>query len=87
MKWPKNTAHTEQLFYNIAGFPNEIGAIVCTHFALKHVADDVDVNKKTIGSENYYHTINTVNSRLLVDVSFLPDITPRSSLNALINCS
>ena len=87
MKRPKNTAHTKQSFYNKAGFPNEIGAIVCMHFALKNVADGVDVNKKTIGFENYYHTISTVNSRLLVNVLFLPDITTRSCLNALINYS
>ena len=39
---PENTAHTKQLFYDIAGFPNVIGAIDCTHVALTNVADDVE---------------------------------------------
>ena len=41
---PENTAHIKQLFYDIAGFPNVIGAIHCTHVALKNVVDDVEQN-------------------------------------------
>ena len=39
---PENTAHTKQLFYDIAGFSNVIGAIHYTHVALKNEAGDVE---------------------------------------------
>ena len=36
---PENTAYTTQLFYDIAGYPNVIGAIDCTHVALTNASN------------------------------------------------
>ena len=36
---PENTAYTTQLFYDIAGYPNVIGATDCTHVALTNASN------------------------------------------------
>ena len=46
---PENTATTKHRFYEMAGFPNVIGAIDCTHVGITNLpaaTEHVYVNRK-----------------------------------------
>ena len=49
MKFPNNTVQTKRAFAEVAGFPNIIGAVDCSHIGLTNVSKDVEhayVNRK-----------------------------------------
>ena len=50
VKMPANFASTKHEFYQLAGMPNVLGAVDCTHVAVTNLQGDVEhvyMNRKT----------------------------------------